>query len=102
MKFPWTFLTLRKLVSFQKDVAFYRRKAIEGNTCRADHQALACLLCRNGLNMRPNPFDCRITPRSTDIRTTIDREGQQALQDLSRFDGETQYRMSTYYAAEKL
>lgn len=69
---------------------------------RADHQAVACLLCRNGLNMRPNPFDCRITPRSPEIRAAIDREGRQALQDLSRFDGETQYRMSTYYATEKL
>ncbi|OKP02347.1 Fumitremorgin C synthase [Penicillium subrubescens] len=56
----------------------------------------------NGLNMRPNPFDCRITPRSPEIRAAIGREGRQALQDLSRFDGETQYRMSTYYATEKL
>lgn len=52
--------------------------------------------------MRPNPFDCRITPRNTEIRAAIEREGRQALQDLSRYDGETQYRMSTYYAAEKL
>ncbi|KAJ5526296.1 hypothetical protein N7494_012946 [Penicillium frequentans] len=56
----------------------------------------------NGLNMRPNPFKCRITPRSPEIRATIDKEGQQALQDLSEYDGETKYRMSTYYATEKL
>lgn len=59
-------------------------------------------LRRNGLNMRPNPFECRITPRSPEIQAAIDREGRQALQDLSRFDGETQYRMSTYYATENL
>ncbi|KAJ6028643.1 cytochrome P450 [Penicillium herquei] len=56
----------------------------------------------NGLNMRPNPFKCRITPRNSEIRATIEREGQQALQDLSQYDGETKYRMSTYYATEKL
>ena len=31
------------------------------------------------------------------IRMTIDREGKQALQDLSVYDGETNYRMSTFY-----
>ncbi|KAL2864126.1 cytochrome P450 [Aspergillus lucknowensis] len=56
----------------------------------------------NGLNMRPNPFECRIRPRSDEIRATIEREGMQALQDLAQFEGETKYRMSTYYAAEKL
>lgn len=52
--------------------------------------------------MRPNPFECRITPRSPEIRAAIEREGRQALQDLSMYDGETQYRMSTFYATENL
>lgn len=56
----------------------------------------------NGLNMRPNPFECRITPRSPEIRAAIEREGRQALDDLAQYDGETKYRMSTYYASEKL
>ncbi|KAJ5669507.1 cytochrome P450 monooxygenase [Penicillium macrosclerotiorum] len=56
----------------------------------------------NGLNMRPNPFECRIAPRSPEIRTTIEKEGRLALQDLSSYEGETKYRMSTYYATETL
>ncbi|KAL4805906.1 cytochrome P450 [Aspergillus unguis] len=56
----------------------------------------------NGLNMRPNPFPCRITPRSEEIRATIEREGLQALKDLEPYDGETKYRMSTYYTNEQL
>ncbi|KAJ5937278.1 hypothetical protein N7454_004933 [Penicillium verhagenii] len=56
----------------------------------------------NGLNMRPNPFECRITPRSSEIRATIEREGQQALQDLSEYDGESKYRMSTFYSMDKI
>lgn len=52
--------------------------------------------------MRPNPFECLITPRSPEIRATIEMEGRQALQDLSQYDGETKYRMSTYYATENL
>ena len=56
----------------------------------------------NGLNMRPNPFECRISSRNTEIHATIEREGRQALQDLSQYDGTTEYRMSTYYAEENL
>lgn len=52
--------------------------------------------------MRPNSFECRITPCNQEIRSTIEREGLQALQDLSQYDGETKYRMSTYYNPEKL
>lgn len=51
----------------------------------------------NGLNMRPEPFDCRWTPRSEEIKNTIEREGRQALQELDQYEGETQYRMSTFY-----
>ncbi|KAL5365736.1 hypothetical protein BJX96DRAFT_159638 [Aspergillus floccosus] len=36
-----------------------------------------------GLNMRPNPFKCRITLRTSEIQATIEREGRQALQGLS-------------------
>lgn len=52
--------------------------------------------------MRPNPFECSITPRSEEIRSTIEREGEQALRDLAKYDGESKYRMSTYYAEQKL
>lgn len=57
---------------------------------------------RNGLNMRPNEFKCRITPRSDEIRATIEREGAQALQDLARYTGETKYRMSRFYQQDTL
>lgn len=52
---------------------------------------------RNGLNMRPQPFECRITPRSPEIKETIEREGRQALEELAQYDGESEYRMSTFY-----
>lgn len=48
------------------------------------------------ISLNPNPFKCRITVRNEDIRKTIEREGQQALGDLSIYNGETKYRMSTY------
>ncbi len=51
----------------------------------------------DGLNIRPNPFKCRITPRSEDIKQTIVREGQEALDNLAVYNLETKYRMSTYY-----
>lgn len=57
---------------------------------------------RNGLNMRPRPFECSIEPRSEEIRRTIEREGQQALQDLEQYRGESKYRMSTFYEQNKL
>jgi hypothetical protein len=53
--------------------------------------------CRNGLNMRPQPFECSITPRSKEHKETIEREGRQALQDLEQYRGESKYRMSTFY-----
>jgi hypothetical protein len=46
--------------------------------------------------MRPSPFECRITPRSRDIQTAIEREGKQALQDLAQYDGETKFQMSHF------
>ncbi|KAK3349143.1 cytochrome P450 [Lasiosphaeria hispida] len=55
----------------------------------------------NGLNMRPLPFKCEITPRSEEIRNSIVKEGEQALDDLKIHDGESKYRMSTYYQEEK-
>ncbi|KAJ0118558.1 hypothetical protein J7T55_012810 [Diaporthe amygdali] len=56
----------------------------------------------NGLNMRPRPFECSIEPRTEEIRQTINREGQQALQDLQQYSGESQYRMSTFYQRNDL
>jgi hypothetical protein len=47
--------------------------------------------------MRPQPFECDITPRSEIIRETIESEGAQALQDLEQYRGETKYRFSTFY-----
>jgi hypothetical protein len=53
----------------------------------------------NGLNMRPQPFECSIAPRSEEHKQTIEREGRQALQDLEQYRGESKYRMSTFYQA---
>jgi len=55
----------------------------------------------NGLNMRPQPFKCEITPRSATIRETIVKEGKEALRDLEVLDGESKYRMSTFYQNQK-
>jgi hypothetical protein len=55
-------------------------------------------LRRNGLNMRPQPFEVSIQPRNERVRRTIVREGEQALEDLAPYEGETKYRMSTFYA----
>ncbi|AEO55767.1 hypothetical protein MYCTH_2116457 [Thermothelomyces thermophilus ATCC 42464] len=55
----------------------------------------------NGLNMRPQPFPCEIVPRSEEIKEAILREGEQALADLKLHDGETRYRMSTFYQQQK-
>lgn len=50
----------------------------------------------DGLNMRPRPFKCRFTPRSPDIRKTIEREGRQALENLAVYDGESE-RVSNFF-----
>lgn len=55
------------------------------------------MLTSDGLNMRPQPFKVRFTPRNEAIRQTIIREGEQALADLAQYEGETKYRMSTFY-----
>ncbi|KAH9216523.1 putative cytochrome P450 [Leptodontidium sp. 2 PMI_412] len=54
----------------------------------------------DGLNIRPNLFKCRITPRSGEIKRTIEREGRQATEDLSVYNGETKFRISTYSAKD--
>ena len=48
--------------------------------------------------MRPQPFEVVIEPRSERIQQAIIREGEQALADLAPYEGETKYRMSTFYA----
>ena len=55
----------------------------------------------NGLNMRPQPFDCRWEVRSEEIKRTIEREGRQALEELEVYKGETRYRMSTFYQQQQ-
>jgi len=52
--------------------------------------------------MRPRPFECSFTPRSDEIRQTIEREGKQALTDLEQFAGDTQYHMSQFYDENSL
>ncbi|KAK3620601.1 hypothetical protein LTR56_023314 [Elasticomyces elasticus] len=44
----------------------------------------------DGLNWRPQPFKCRFKVRSPEIRAAIEREGIQALQDLSIYNGESE------------
>ncbi|TPX15911.1 uncharacterized protein E0L32_000245 [Thyridium curvatum] len=55
----------------------------------------------NGLNMRPQPFRCDIKPRSQELKETLEREGNQALLDLKPLDGESKYRMSTFYQEQR-
>lgn len=47
--------------------------------------------------MRPEPFKCSIKPRSEEIKETIVTEGEQALAELSVYDGETKYSLSQFY-----
>lgn len=54
------------------------------------------MVYRDGLNMRPQPFKCSITPRSDEIRQTIEREGKQALEDLAEYEGSTSYTLSLF------
>ncbi|KAH7379152.1 cytochrome P450 [Phaeosphaeria sp. MPI-PUGE-AT-0046c] len=50
----------------------------------------------SGSNWRPEPFKVKFTPRDETIRRTIEREGKQALEDLSKYERETKYRFSTF------
>lgn len=50
--------------------------------------------------MRPQPFKCRFTPRSDDIRAAIEREGREALQNLSVYDFESE-RIAQYLQKTK-
>jgi len=64
----------------------------------------------NGLNWRPQPFECVIRPRSKKILEAIRREGEKALEELQVYNGTTRcfpidmvmtdgrYRMSEFYA----
>lgn len=52
----------------------------------------------NGSNWRPNPFKVSIVPRDEQIKKTVVREAEQALKDLAKYEGETKYQFSTYYA----
>jgi hypothetical protein len=47
--------------------------------------------------MRPQPFKVSIKPRSEAILQAIVREGEQALANLSPYEGVTKHRMSTFY-----
>ncbi|KAI1440812.1 cytochrome P450 [Annulohypoxylon stygium] len=74
-----------------------KKKRADGSTVEVD-----IFDYTNGLNMRPQPFECSIIPRSEEIRQTIEREGRQALEDLEQYRGETKYRMSTFYTRNDL
>jgi hypothetical protein len=50
----------------------------------------------NGLNWRPSPFECIIKPRNERTAAAIRREGERALQELEKYNGETKYRLSTF------
>ena len=50
--------------------------------------------------MRPQPFPCRFTPRSEEIRQAIEREGRQALEDLAPYDGESE-RIAEFFQKSK-
>ncbi|KAK3402352.1 cytochrome P450 [Sordaria brevicollis] len=51
----------------------------------------------NGLNMRPKAFRCVIVPRTERVRETMVREGEEAERELRWLEGESKYRMSTFY-----
>lgn len=77
-----TFITVARLLW-----AFRIEKALDskGNEIPVDIFAYT-----NGLNMRPQEFPCRFTPRSEELWRTVEREGRQALDDLAIYDGESE------------
>ena len=50
--------------------------------------------------MRPQPFKCRLTPRSDEVRQAIELEGRQALADLAMYDGDSE-RVSEFFSKNK-
>jgi hypothetical protein len=54
------------------------------------------MIGRSGSNWKPEPFKVRFEVRSEEIRQTIEREGREALENLSQYDLETKYRFSTF------
>ncbi|KAJ9610229.1 hypothetical protein H2200_005006 [Cladophialophora chaetospira] len=84
-----TFLTVARLLW-----GFNIQKALDANGKEIPVDIFAYT---NGLNMRPQVFECRITPRTSEIKETIEREGKQALAELAQYDGESKYRASTFY-----
>ncbi|KAI7285009.1 hypothetical protein KC352_g5398 [Hortaea werneckii] len=73
--------------------AYRIQKALDGQGAEIPVDIFAYT---DGLNMRPQPFKCRFTPRSPDIRETIEREGRQALENLAMYDGESE-RVSSFF-----
>ncbi|KAI6872120.1 cytochrome P450 [Hortaea werneckii] len=83
-----TFMTVARLLW-----AYRIQKALDGQGAEIPVDIFAYT---DGLNMRPQPFKCRFTPRSPDIRETIEREGRQALENLAMYDGESE-RVSDFF-----
>lgn len=50
--------------------------------------------------MRPQPFKCRFTVRSPEIKAAIEREGRQALEDLSVYDSRSE-KMDEFFRRNK-
>lgn len=87
-----TFLTVARLLW-----AFHIEKALDSQGKEIPVDIFAYT---NGLNMRPQEFPCRFAPRSEDIRKTVLREGQQALDDLAVYDGESE-RVAEFFQKAK-
>jgi len=50
----------------------------------------------NSINTRPTPFPCRFEVRSDKVRATIVREAAEALDELSVYEGKTDYQKTDY------
>ncbi|EMC96385.1 hypothetical protein BAUCODRAFT_473264 [Baudoinia panamericana UAMH 10762] len=76
-----TFITIARLLW-----AFNIQKALDtqGKEIPVDIFAYT-----DGLNMRPQPFECRFTVRSPEIHEAVMREGREALENLSVYEGES-------------
>ena len=84
-----TYITVARLLW-----GFTFRKALSANDGREIDVDIFAYT--NGLNMRPEPFECRIDVRP-DHKSAILREGQQALDDLRVYEAyETQFDFSTF------
>lgn len=89
-----TFISIARLLW-----SFHIQKGLDANGREVDVDIFAYT---NGLNMRPQPFPARFTPRNPTIRAAIEREAKEALVELERYNLPTKFRLSEMDMADRV